>query len=103
RSHLHAPLSHSCPTRRSSDLLAAGFDGRWRSVVGTAPQHELFLAELLQRLLLVLALQGTVVTLVEPPVAPDVDPMAVGDVEGDRSEEHTSELQSRENLVCRLL
>src|SRR5690606_40249703 len=25
------------------------------------------------------------------------------DVEGERSEEHTSELQSRENLVCRLL
>src|SRR5690606_42045549 len=27
----------------------------------------------------------------------------VGQVEGDRSEEHTSELQSRENIVCRLL
>src|SRR5690606_40742746 len=27
----------------------------------------------------------------------------VGDVEEHRSEEHTSELQSRENLVCRLL
>src|SRR5690606_40852387 len=26
-----------------------------------------------------------------------------GDVRGGRSEEHTSELQSRENLVCRLL
>src|SRR5690606_41241931 len=25
------------------------------------------------------------------------------DLEGERSEEHTSELQSRENLVCRLL
>src|SRR5690606_41476494 len=28
---------------------------------------------------------------------------AVGALGGDRSEEHTSELQSRENLVCRLL
>src|SRR5690606_40467304 len=28
---------------------------------------------------------------------------AVGRVGGQRSEEHTSELQSRENLVCRLL
>src|SRR5436309_12539302 len=28
---------------------------------------------------------------------------AVGGCNGDRSEEHTSELQSRENLVCRLL
>src|SRR3712207_8870168 len=30
-----------------------------------------------------------------------VEPLAVGD--GDRSEEHTSELQSRQYLVCRLL
>src|SRR5690606_41860146 len=28
---------------------------------------------------------------------------AVADIAADRSEEHTSELQSRENLVCRLL
>src|SRR5690606_35539181 len=28
---------------------------------------------------------------------------SAGDYEVDRSEEHTSELQSRENLVCRLL
>src|SRR3712207_6976298 len=32
------------------------------------------------------------------------DPLARGDVgRGDRSEEHTSELQSRQYLVCRLL
>src|SRR5690606_39716671 len=32
------------------------------------------------------------------------DTVLLGDVENDlRSEEHTSELQSRENLVCRLL
>src|SRR5690606_39547742 len=35
--------------------------------------------------------------------ASDVDGGAVGAVVDDRSEEHTSELQSRENLVCRLL
>ena len=35
------------------------------------------------------------------PILPDNDPVDVG-VEG-RSEEHTSELQSRINLVCRLL
>src|SRR5436309_7803918 len=28
---------------------------------------------------------------------------ALSDISGGRSEEHTSELQSRENLVCRLL
>src|SRR3712207_8402832 len=32
-----------------------------------------------------------------------VAPHAVGAVLGDRSEEHTSELQSRQYLVCRLL
>src|SRR5256886_4743696 len=33
---------------------------------------------------------------------PDATP-AVSEVDGDRSEEHTSELQSQSNLVCRLL
>src|SRR5690606_33873617 len=33
----------------------------------------------------------------------DLDSMAMKQVEYMRSEEHTSELQSRENLVCRLL
>src|SRR5690606_41526695 len=37
-------------------------------------------------------------------VAPHVDrPAAAGQLVAARSEEHTSELQSRENLVCRLL
>src|SRR5207302_9734570 len=31
------------------------------------------------------------------------DPLWIPDLTRDRSEEHTSELQSRENLVCRLL
>src|SRR3712207_8352257 len=38
------------------------------------------------------------------PHEPAADPRgALGDVAGDRSEEHTSELQSRQYLVCRLL
>src|SRR5690606_41126178 len=32
-----------------------------------------------------------------------IKPLAEFHIEGARSEEHTSELQSRENLVCRLL
>src|SRR5690606_41620430 len=36
-------------------------------------------------------------------VLDDVRDVLLGDVAVDRSEEHTSELQSRENLVCRLL
>ncbi len=56
-------------------------DGRRRHVVGAAPQHELLLAELLEGLLLVLALQRAVVALVEAPVALDRDPVPVGRVE----------------------
>src|SRR5207302_3428142 len=37
------------------------------------------------------------------PSAGVADPVAFGPVPHTRSEEHTSELQSRENLVCRLL
>src|SRR5690606_40505939 len=37
------------------------------------------------------------------PAAPALPPEAPVDLVDDRSEEHTSELQSRENLVCRLL
>src|SRR3712207_9053585 len=34
---------------------------------------------------------------------PEGDPAPVGGADGGRSEEHTSELQSRQYLVCRLL
>ena len=56
-------------------------DGRRRGVEGAAPEHELLLAVLLERLLLVLALQGAVVALVEAPGALDGDPVPVGRVE----------------------
>src|SRR5207302_9394392 len=49
--------------------------------------------------------QGVGGAVVQQPV-PDALVVAPGDEDGDlglRSEEHTSELQSRENLVCRLL
>src|SRR5690625_6256654 len=76
------PLSlrqlHSFPTRRSSDL---------------APTAEAFADEVLG----LGALAGQVVGAV-----PGADPVRVR--EGiERSEEHTSELQSRGHLVCRLL
>src|SRR5690606_41041208 len=97
---LYAPdasrVLHSFPTRRSSDLAAAdaartragaaataefGADvaaraAEFDAVLAAAPRPENF------------ALQG-------------VDPLGV--TAEQRSEEHTSELQSRENLVCRLL
>src|SRR5690606_41441938 len=67
---------HSFPTRRSSDLRVRGLD-RLRDVRQCAHPDT---ADRLPR-----PLHGRLV------------------VQFHRSEEHTSELQSRENLVCRLL
>src|SRR3712207_8697106 len=67
---------------------------------------------LLERVLAVRALPRAVVPVVEHPVvvvALPVEQLLVGDADaladrrGLRSEEHTSELQSRQYLVCRLL
>src|SRR5690606_42099258 len=83
---------HSFPTRRSSDLAAGSADPARRPVLPSCP------------------------VLSSPAGAPPAPPLAGGSalagsscwvvgscVRDRRSEEHTSELQSRENLVCRLL
>ena len=63
--------------------LGVRVEGRRRGVVGTTPCHELFLTVLVLRLGLVQALKGTVVALVEAPVADDGDPVPVSGVKGD--------------------
>src|SRR5206468_11381273 len=82
---------HSFPTRRSSDLLIAAS----RAIL------ELGRARYLPAAL------GTVHATRNTPVAALLANMAVGCVAlvtgQTRSEEHTSELQSRSDLVCRLL
>src|SRR5690606_41822846 len=91
---------HSFPTRRSSDLcvvitgagraFSAGEDLKSRQEGG----ERSFIASLRERYNpLILRLR----TMEKPVIA------AVNGVAAGRSEEHTSELQSRENLVCRLL
>src|SRR5690606_42144733 len=80
---LALPALHSFPTRRSSDLA---FDGAQAALVAVAEalgQHRLDLEG--EKLL------GAAGVEVKEAA------------HGPRSEEHTSELQSRENLVCRLL
>src|SRR5690606_40855115 len=74
---------HSFPTRRSSDLGAFGEEG----VGGVQVERAAGNAD------------GTVGA--DPDVVTDRDGRRPARIE--RSEEHTSELQSRENLVCRLL
>src|SRR5690606_39420480 len=90
---------HSFPTRRSSDLFVDRVDIPELSA-GLCVQRD----------------QPTVDRSGENLAAPDrdaaIDDVAAHDrgaalvdfgIERPRSEEHTSELQSRENLVCRLL
>src|SRR5690606_41568742 len=92
--HRHPPL-HSFPTRRSSDLF--GQSGRsacqpsQRNAPSSAP-HTVVRHQLGSR--------------VRAPVCGTPGRCSTTTASGAasrRSEEHTSELQSRENLVCRLL
>src|SRR5436309_16032201 len=78
--HTEHRLLHSFPTRRSSDL--------------GVPREAQFILQKRQSL-----------SRRDPQLPLDqVEPgNHLGDRVLDRSEEHTSELQSRENLVCRLL
>src|SRR5690606_40793010 len=76
---------HSFPTRRSSDLR--GGPGQRRR---TAPRHRAGTARLSDRDVHPVSGSGAADGRARAPRRP-------------RSEEHTSELQSRENLVCRLL
>src|SRR5690554_7514912 len=76
------PDLHSFPTRRSSDLLS--------------PRH------LLDDCRFIPAGAGNTLRPTVLPLLPAVHPRRCGD-EPQRSEEHTSELQSRPHLVCRLL
>src|SRR5438270_8782561 len=73
---------HSFPTRRSSDLSSSR-SARGRSA--TPPRRSRRVAEHPSRL--------------APSFKADAFPLSCFD----RSEEHTSELQSQSNLVCRLL
>src|SRR5690606_41943838 len=83
---------HSFPTRRSSDLTGTAPARCMTSP--PSPEIRIFnpirsAAPLISR-------------LNQPPICVPVLPATYGRMPR-RSEEHTSELQSRENLVCRLL
>src|SRR5690606_41507707 len=85
-------ILHSFPTRRSSDLAMA--DQQTKQGVHThetAPHHDLIAR---------LRSAGYKVT---PPRLAVLEVIEQRGEHLNRSEEHTSELQSRENLVCRLL
>src|SRR5690606_42106416 len=90
---------HSFPTRRSSDL-----PGGMRMVRQLAPKAEKIYVGAVIRHIAVeeqLVLVGRFFYSFH--VFVRQAEMMADFVDQDRSEEHTSELQSRENLVCRLL
>src|SRR5690606_41725862 len=77
-----SPLPFFCPLRPPPRSTLFPYTTLFRSVLGVEPG---------------LRVQGV-------PAVPVHRPARRGrGIQGDRSEEHTSELQSRENLVCRLL
>src|SRR5205085_12103622 len=86
--HLHLP---SFPTRRSSDLPGP-FNGRGLCSVniGWGSSRRLSLCGIVALVALLTATGASALTASPPSPGP-------------RSEEHTSELQSQSNLVCRLL
>src|SRR5690606_39635256 len=91
------------PPRRSSDLGLKSFSGQFRAAVPAGKEGARFAVAVARRVTepqvdmgRQVFEQGSVDT---PTKAVAMQKMQ----QGLRSEEHTSELQSRENLVCRLL
>src|SRR2546430_8398929 len=90
------PRSTLFPTRRSSDLVLIPVQAEYYALEGLSQLvHSVNLVK--ARLNPRLAIGGVLVTMV------DGRTRLSAEVEDERSEEHTSELQSQSNLVCRLL
>src|SRR5690606_41095093 len=102
-SSVHHRVLQTCPTRRSSDLGGLGRrgSGQFAQINPDLLEHLLVKAGLVFVRTRV-AFEGDVASSGTLLVHVQVHALyAFSDVA--RSEEHTSELQSRENLVCRLL
>src|SRR5205807_9451978 len=98
--HHHLP---SFPTRRSSDLIATGFARQWNLRAIRAPAA--WAAQFLGSSTVKVGIIDTGIDYLAPDLFNKVDlGLSRSFVPSeDRSEEHTSELQSPCNLVCRLL
>src|SRR5690606_41030670 len=97
RSYVAHPALHSFPTRRSSDLAQRAI-GIHRDF-----QHQPAFQAALPQFLGVVAVADALHSPTPVIEVGGVDHLAGVHRDQLRSEEHTSELQSRENLVCRLL
>src|SRR5699024_12039265 len=92
---------HSCPTRRSSDLVARMAAGELTATYAVRSSLSSEKAWVCARLERLTALLGGHVTYVGD--YPAWEYQKESRLRELRSEEHTSELQSRFDLVCRLL
>src|SRR5690606_40268837 len=93
---------HSFPTRRSSDLARDVDVLATPATLGEAPDISDTGSNIFIRIWTLLHNPSLTLPIARGPRGLPVGLQLVG-FQKERSEEHTSELQSRENLVCRLL
>src|SRR5690606_40140309 len=96
------PDLHSLPTRRSSDL----FSERPNFSFSASSSSLTLLLAASSPMAMCSRISGSSYLLSRAAISSRVSAarwLASASVASERSEEHTSELQSRENLVCRLL
>src|SRR5690606_42160486 len=101
--HSHSLLLPPLPTRRSSDLVVLTMRADFYSRCAAYPDLAARVASH-QYLVSPMDEAGLRAAIAEPAwkVGLDFEDGLIETILEDRSEEHTSELQSRENLVCRL-
>src|SRR5699024_12717833 len=101
RSRLHfpsPPRPHSFPTRRSSDLQPFSSTASEKFFAAPATPEPLRTSTVIES-----SATLTSLSLGEGSAEVDSEASEAGGSASERSEEHTSELQSRFDLVCRLL
>src|SRR5690606_41638422 len=89
---------HSFPTRRSSDLTVAFAAGWWVNAQRAEARISFLKKEHAEQ-----AMRAGAHALESYSRMEKTKDDAIKSAQARRSEEHTSELQSRENIVCRLL
>src|SRR5690606_39400741 len=94
---------YSYPTRRSSYLVAEGLDESTATKKGLIDAATVGLGVVLPAARIVKPILGDAAAAVGANVGLGMAGRGATAALLERSEEHTSELQSRENLVCRLL
>src|SRR5690606_40852066 len=99
----HASAIHHVPTRRSSDLPSTSSEVKGESFEDSIRTFSSYVDVIIMRTKEAgRAAQAARLMNGIPRPVPVINAGSGSDQHPTRSEEHTSELQSRENLVCRL-